>query len=254
MTEGLRFETSGGVATITLDRPATRNALTMADLAGFRAALDEAAARPGLRALVVTGAGDRAFSAGVDLGDVGGGAEAWAENPLTALCDALQSFPRPTVARINGAVIGGAAELSLSCDFRVGTEAAKLFVPAARIGIHYEPSGLARAAAVIGLQGARRVYLLAERLDAAALDRLGYFDRLAPEGGLDEALAEILSAIRAGAPLAVDGMKGTFVEALRGPVDEAAAAARVAATWRSEDMAEGLAALREKRAPVFKGR
>ncbi|MEM7522338.1 MAG: enoyl-CoA hydratase-related protein [Pseudomonadota bacterium] len=254
MTDGPRLSIDGDLATITLDRPEKRNALTMADLAGFAAALDKAAAAPDLRALVVTGAGDRAFSAGVDLSDVGGGAESWAENPLTALCDRLEAFPRPTIARLNGPVVGGAAEISLSCDFRIGADHVSLLVPAARIGVHYETEGLRRAVAGLGLQGARRVYLLAEKLDAAALDALGYFDARVPAEALDDAVAAMAAQIRGGAPLAVDGMKRTLTELARGAPDAGAATARIRAAWASEDMAEGLAALREKRAPKFRGR
>ncbi|MFN3259838.1 MAG: enoyl-CoA hydratase/isomerase family protein [Pikeienuella sp.] len=249
--QALTLTFSQDVATILIDNPAKRNALAIADLAAMSAMLDQAAARPGLRALVLAASGDRVFSGGVDLSDVSGDG-AWDENPLTALADKLESFPRPTVARISGKVRGGAAELTLACDFRVGARGVDLAVPAARIGIHYEAEGLARAAARLGLQAAKRIYLLAETMDEAALVACGYFDRLAEPAALEEALAALLADIRAGAPLAVDGMKATLAEIGAGRAPEAAA--RIAACWRSDDLREGLAAVREKRPPVFRGR
>lgn len=252
MTDSVTLTRDGAVAAITFDRPATRNALTLADLTAISAALDEAEAMEGLRALVLTGAGDRVFSAGVDLSDVGGDAADWAENPLTALCARLAAFPRPTVARVNGAVVGGAVELSLACDFRAGRPGVKLFVPATRIGIHYEPPGLSRAVAVLGMQPARRIYLAGERMEDQALAAIGYFDEIAETA--DDAVAVLTARLVAGAPLAVDGMKQTLAEIAAGAPRPEAAAARVRATWASEDMQEGLAAMREKREAVFKGR
>ena len=254
MRVGVNFERDGAVATATINRPETRNALKMADLAALEDVLAEVEADRSIRALVLTGAGERAFSGGVDLSDVGGGAAAWEDNPLRRLCDRLEALPRVAIARVNGAVIGGAAELTFACDFRVGARGAKLMVPAARIGLHYETSGLRRAIQAVGAQAARRIYLLVETFDAAALDRCGYFDRLVEAGELDAAVAEIADAAAGGAPLAVDGMKRTIGELARGALDQAAARARVGESWASADMQEGLAAVRERRAPVFEGR
>ena len=124
------------------------------------------AARDDLRALVLTGRG-RSFCAGAALGDVGGAD--WTDNPLTRLCDALEAFPLPTVAGLNGGVYGGGVELALACDFRVGVTGMRAFVPPARLGIHYEPAGIARAIDRLGSQAARRLFLLAETFDAEAL-------------------------------------------------------------------------------------
>lgn len=245
----LRYD--GDVATILIDNPQKRNALSISDLAAMSAMLDEAARRPGLRALVLAGAGTRVFSGGVDLSDVSGEG-AWVENPLSALAETLEAFPRPTVARINGKVRGGAVELTLACDFRIGARGVDLQVPAARIGIHYEASGLARAASRLGLQATKRIYILGEAMDDAALSACGYFDRLAEPEALDASVSAVLALIRAGAPLAVDGMKTTLAEIGGGRAPQAAG--RIAACWASDDLREGLAAVREKRPPVFRGR
>jgi len=132
MRGAVRLALTGARATITLDRPDKLNALTVADLEAFAAALGEVHAAPAVRVLVVTGAGARAFSSGVSLGDVAGAD--WSDNPLTALCDGLEQFPLPTVCALNGGVWGGGAEIALACDFRIGVEGMVCAVPPARLG------------------------------------------------------------------------------------------------------------------------
>jgi enoyl-CoA hydratase/carnithine racemase len=252
MSTVIRLEIAPPRATITLDRPEMRNALEVADLRAFAEALGSVHARDDVRALVVTGTGDRAFSSGVALGDVG--AQDWSDNPLTALCDGLEQFPLPTVCALNGGVWGGAAEIALACDFRIGVEGMVCAVPPARLGIHYEPAGIARAMRRIGGQAARRMFLSAESFDAAELLRIGFVDRLvAPHRFVAEidALVERLAGL---APLAVHGMKRTIIELAEDRLDVAAARARVAEAWASADLREGLAAMAEKRPPRFFGR
>ncbi|MGB0410380.1 MAG: enoyl-CoA hydratase/isomerase family protein [Pikeienuella sp.] len=252
MSETILFAIEGDVARITINNPDKRNALSLGDLTAISGHLSTAADAD-IRALIITGAGDRAFSAGVDLSDVGS-TEDWGVNPLSALCDAVQAFPKPTIARLNGAVIGGAAELSLACDFRVGVEGMKLMVPAARIGIHYEPSGLRRAVSCVGAQAAKRIYVLAEPCDAERLVQIGYLDRIATQETLDDVVEAMIDMIRLCAPLAINGMKCTFSEMASGITDEAAIRGRITETWASDDMKEGLAAVQGKRRPDFKGR
>lgn len=246
----IRFHAENDVATLTLDRPERHNALELDDIAALRRALDQAAAA-NPRAMILTGKG-RSFCAGVSLGDVGG--EAWSENPLTALCDAIESLPFPTVAALNGGVYGGGAEIALSCDFRIGVRGMRCFVPPARLGIHYEPAGLARAMRVIGLQAARRMFLAADEFTDEDLLRIGFLDDLTAPEDLPAAAMARARRLADLAPLAVQGMKRTLGELSRGALDAQAAARRVARCWASEDLREGLAAMRDKRAPVFKGR
>ena len=247
----VRIEIADEAARITLDRPEKRNALALADIAMLSEALDEAQAA-GVRAVVLTGAGT-VFSGGADLSDVNDPKNGEA-NPLSALCDKLQALPLPTIARLNGPVIGGAAELAFACDFRIGAETTRLMVPAARIGIHYEPSGLSRAARVVGWQVTRRIYLLADTLAARALDAAGFLDRLVAPEALDSAVEEMLDAIRGGAPLAVNAMKQTIAELAAGAEDPVAMRRRVERSWASEDLREGLAAMKQRRKPAFRGR
>ena len=243
-------EIEGAVARVTLDRPEAHNALDQAAMRRLSATLGEWAERSDVRALVLTGRG-RSFCSGAALGDVAGAD--WTDNPLTALCDAMEAFPAPTIAALNGGVYGGGVELALACDFRVGVEGMRAFVPPARLGIHYAPAGIARAIDRLGSQTARRMFLLAETFEADALLRAGFLDFLTPADELDAKVRELTETLTGLAPLAVRGMKRTILELSRGSLDVAAARARVAACFASADHAEGLAAHRERRAPRFTG-
>lgn len=247
-----------GVARITLNRPARHNALELAEIDAAREAVEAAAAaRP--RALILTGAGEKTFCAGASLGDVGGAGGAAFDgaaggNPLTLLCDALETFPAPTICALNGSCYGAGVEIALSCDFRVGGAGMKAFIPPARLGIHYEPSGIDRAVRRLGAQIARRLFLLVETMDAEALERVGFLDRLVEKAEVAATADALADTVAGYAPMAVQGMKRTIDELSRGALDEPAARARIAACWGSEDLKEGLAAMKEKRPPAFRGR
>ena len=215
------------------------------------ALLADWASRDEPRVLVLTGTG-RSFCAGAALGDVAGAD--WSDNPLTRLCDALEAFPTPTVAGLNGGAYGGGVELALACDFRVGVTGMKAFAPPARLGIHYEPAGIRRAIDRLGSQMARRLFLLAETFDAEALRAAGFLDHLVATDALEAKLAELTATIAGLAPLAVRGMKRTILELSGNRLDADAARARIAACFASADHAEGLAAQAARRDPVFTGR
>ncbi len=246
----IEAEVEGAVGRIVLNAPETHNALDRAAMGALIRVLEDWSTRTDLRALVLTGTG-RSFCSGAALADV---ARAdWTDNPLTALCDALEWFPAPTVARLNGGVFGGGVELALSCDFRIGVAGMRVFAPPARLGIHYEPAGLARAIDRLGSQVARRLFLLGETFDDAALLRHGFVDILVEPGELDAVTDRMAATLAEAAPMAVRGMKRSILELSKGAHDDAAARRRIAACFASADHAEGLAAKREKRAPRFTG-
>lgn len=247
----IESDVDGSVARITLNRPEAHNALDRVAMVGMTEALASLAGRDDLRTLVLTGTG-RSFCAGASLGDVAGAD--WSDNPLTRLCDALEEFPVPTVAALNGGAYGAGVELALACDFRVGVEGMRAFAPPAKLGIHYEPAGIRRAIDRLGSQAARRMFLLAESFDAEALRAIGFLDHLVAPEALPAKVAELTDTLGGLAPLAVRGMKTTIVELTQNRLDAAAARARIAACFASADHAEGLAAQREKRPPRFTGR
>ena len=243
-----------GRATITLNRPQHRNRLHREDLAALQAHIAAVASDPSVRLLVITGRG-RAFCAGFHLGELNE-AEAASADPqaFERMVDALEGLPQPTLARLNGGVYGGATDLALACDFRVGTAGMELRMPAARLGLHYYPGGLRRYVNRLGLQAAKRLFLLGETVDAAELLRIGYLDALAEADALDAAVDCLAAALLAGAPLAVAGMKASLGEIARGEFDLPRLRQREARCAASDDLKEGLAAFAERRTPSFRGR
>ncbi|QHQ36390.1 enoyl-CoA hydratase/isomerase family protein [Algicella marina] len=240
----------GLVGWIVLNDPERHNALTRAAMSAVAEAL-EAHRAAGCRAVVLTGRG-RSFSAGASLKEVG--SEDWTENPLTTLASTIEACPLPVVAALNGGTYGGAVDIALACDFRLGAEGMRLTVPAARLGIHYPAEGLARAARLFGLQVARRIFLAAESFPAESLLTLGLVESLHPVEELEQAAGDFADHLAALAPLAVQGMKQTLRETLDGSADAGRVRGRIAECFASDDHREGLAAQKEKRAPEFRGR
>lgn len=249
-----------GRATIRLRRPAHMNRLDRDDLLALQAQLRQIDSDPSVRVLVLTGVG-KVFCAGYHLGELGqadasGDSKAAPEGPqlFEQTVQALESLALPTICRFNGSVYGGATDLALACDFRVGVQGMELRMPAARLGLHYYPSGLRRYVAHLGLQASKQLFLLARKADAADLLRLGYLDELVAPEELDNTIQHWAEALAAGAPLAVRGMKCSLNEIATGRALEATLREREALCAHSDDLREGVRAWGEKRPPVFEGR
>ena len=248
-----------GRATITLNRPAHHNRLHVEDLLTLQRQFDALAADPAVKLLVLTGAG-RSFCSGFHLGDfdaepaAGGAAPLAGPHLFEQTVDALEALAVPTICRFNGSVYGGATDLALACDFRVGVAGMTLRMPAARLGLHYYPSGLRRYVSRLGLATAKRLFLLAEDVPADQLLALGYLDRLVAAAQLDAEVQAIADALAAGAPLALRGMKASLNEIARGEFHLSTLREREARCAASADLAEGKAAFAEKRRPNFSGR
>lgn len=244
-----------GRATITLARPAQLNRLHREDLHVLQAHCATLAADASLRVVVLQAEG-RLFCAGFNLGELGSGGTAAADDPqlFEHTVDALEALPVPTIARLHGGVHGGATDLALACDFRIGSAGLQLRMPAARIGLHYYPGGLRRYVSRLGLAAAKRLFLLAETVDAATLQAIGYLDAVVAAEALDAEVERIAQALLAGAPLALAGMKQSLNEIAAGQADAATLAARMQRCATSADLREGLAALAAKRPPQFTGR
>ena len=245
-----KVELDGHRATITLRRPRHHNRLEPPDLAALMQILERLRALPALRVAVLTATG-RSFSSGFHIGSFGAATEA---PPLDAVVDALETLPVPVICALNGSVYGGATDLALACDFRIGTEGMQLVMPAARLGLHYYPSGLRRFVSRLGLNTAKKLFLAAEPLDTAALLACGYLDEAVPPEALAARTDALAAQIAGHAPLAVRGMKAALNDIARGAADDAAIGARAEALAGSADFAEGRRAWSEKRAPLFQGR
>jgi enoyl-CoA hydratase len=234
----------GPVAQVTIDRPERRNALDHAALDGLAAAVAEAV-EGSARVLVLTGA-DGHFCAGADLSGV--------EDPafvqrLAEVLDALRMASFPTVAAVDGAALGAGTQLAVACDLRVATPTATFGIPAAKLGLMVDAWTVQRLSSMAGQGVARAMLLAAEVVTGADAHRLGLAQRL---GDLDDALAWAASIAEL-APLTIAGHKLGCNEAES--IDTTSDSYRAAWTqaWASTDLAEGLAAFRERRAPRFNG-
>jgi enoyl-CoA hydratase/carnithine racemase len=241
----------GAIATIRLNRPAVHNRIEPADLAALHGLLDRIEAEPSLRVVVLT-AGGKSFSSGFHIGELGSGGPD-DEDAFARFADRLERLRLPTTCALNGGVYGGSTDLALACDFRIGVTGMAMFMPAARLGVHYYSGGIQRYVSRLGLNTAKRLFMLAEKVEAEELLRIGYLDELVPPARLMPRVAEIAARLAENAPLAVQGVKAAINDIARGDADLEAIAARAARVKRSNDMAEGRAAWLEKRKPRFTG-
>ncbi|AOY96319.1 3-hydroxybutyryl-CoA dehydratase [Cupriavidus sp. USMAA2-4] len=246
-----QLDIDGAIATITLRRPDVANRLELSDLEQLRQQLAEVDAAPGVLVLRLRGTG-RHFCSGFNIGEVGG-SEAGAR--FEALAAALEAARPVTIAILNGGVYGGATDLALACDFRLGAPGCEMFVPAARLGLLFYRGGLERYVSRLGLGMAKRVLLAADKLDAQQMLDCGFLDKLLPDSAALEAEAGRLGGELAGmAPLALLGMKKHLNRIAAGQLDAGDIARDIALADASEDLAEGAQAWRERRAPRFHGR
>lgn len=258
MTEDTRLdppslEIEGVRATIRLHRARHRNRVEPGDIIRIMEHLDVVDANRDLRVLVIAASGP-AFSAGFHLGGFAEDKEATARAPgFDAMVDRFEAVRVPTIARLQGGVYGGSTDLTLSADFRIGVTGMEMFMPAARLGVHYYPRGLERYVSRLGLNTAKRLFLTAEKLGAEELLRIGYLTHLVAPDALDAAVDRLAGTLAVMAPIAVQGMKKALNEIGHNELDVAACIERAKAAKASQDIQEGLAAFREKRAPVFRG-
>jgi len=242
----------GAVATIRLRRPEVHNRIEPDDLAVLEGILDRLEDDQTVRVVVLTGTG-RSFSSGFHIGALEPG-DGHDESAFARVADRLEGLRQPTICALNGGVYGGSTDLALACDFRVGVRGMAMFMPAARLGLHYYPGGMGRYCSRLGLDAAKRLFLTADRLDDEELLRIGFLtERVEPEA-LAPRVAALAATLTANAPLAVQGMKRALNSIARGDLDRAALDDTIRRVRRSDDLREGKAAWAAKRAPVFAGR
>jgi enoyl-CoA hydratase/carnithine racemase len=243
------------VATITVDRPDQLNALTAGTLEAIEDALEEAATR-GARALVLAGAGDEAFVAGADISHMVDlstpEAQAYAELGHR-VADAIETFPAPTVAAIDGYAFGGGCELALACDLRVAAESAVLGQTEIDLGIIPGWGGTQRLPPLVGDEVARRLIFLGERIDATEAAEVGFVGEVVADDAFDDRIDELAGELSAKPQTALRAAK----EALNAAGDGATATGHAlerrawAGLFGTRDQREGMEAFLEKREPEF---
>jgi enoyl-CoA hydratase/carnithine racemase len=216
---------TGAVACITLQRPANHNRLQPQDMMLMRDYLRQlsgGAGASGVRALLISASGP-SFCSGFDLSSadaVAGDDNEPAAILLRHLCDELEAFPWPTVCALDGGVYGGGTDLALACDFRLGSPACKLRMPAVALGVRYYPSGLRRYVSRLGLTAAKRLFLGGETFDAQTLLSFHFLDALAEDGAaLDTAARALADKLAALPPQAVQYTKRTLNRIAQGECD-----------------------------------
>ncbi len=249
------FEVKDGVATITLDRPARRNVMEGADLARFEELLQSVERTPGLRVLVLTGAGEKAFSSGGDQSAHEGGYDGRGiiGLPIEDLQAIIRDVPKPVIAKVRGYAIGGGNVLALLCDLTIASESAVFGQVGPRVGSVDPGFGTAYMARVIGEKRAREVWYLCRRCSAHEALAMGMVNAVVPDDELDAEVARWCAEIMAKSPTALAIAKRSF------NADSAAIAGignmgmhAVSLYYGTEESREGVKAFLEKRKPEFR--
>lgn len=254
------FDEESGIGSIVLDRPDNLNALSTGlredIVAGFEAleALDAAADGVVVRAVIIEGAGDRAFSAGADINefeDVNPGV--FDPSPLY---DIPEEYQAPVIAKIDGYALGGGLELALACDFRIASERSTVGQPEIDLGLIPGGGGTQRLPDVVGPSRAKELCITGEHVAAADAVEEGIVDRVYPTADLDEEVAVFAETIAEKPPLAVRAVKDVVNTRLNTSLNEGLKYERRAFFMlrSSEDHQEGVSAFAEDRAPSFEGK
>jgi enoyl-CoA hydratase/carnithine racemase len=257
MSDTVLFAIDGPRATITLNDPAKHNRLDPGGLDLLMAAVEAADAHPEVRVTVITGAGEKTFCSGYDLGSIPAGGQKQTghkDSAFEAVMDRIEAMRMPTLCALNGGVYGGATDMALACDFRLGVKGMKFFMPAARFGLHYYPSGLRRYTQKVSPSFAKRAFLLSEDFADSELLAVGYLDWLVERSEFKGKIDEISNRLATLAPLSMVNMKRAIEQFAQAEPDISAIRQNMRECATSEDLREGLAALRERRQPDFKGR
>ncbi|OSO88104.1 enoyl-CoA hydratase [Halorubrum ezzemoulense DSM 17463] len=244
-----------GVATITVDRPEQLNALTAETLEAIEDALDEAAERDA-RVLVIAGAGDEAFVAGADISHMVDlstpEAQAYAELGHR-VADAIETFPAPTIAAVDGYAFGGGCELALACDLRVAAESAVLGQTEIDLGIIPGWGGTQRLPALVGDEVARRLIFLGERIDATEAAEVGFVGEVVADDDFEDRIDDLAGELAAKPATALRAAKEALNAASEGSAATGLALERRAwaGLFGTHDQREGMTAFLEKRDPEF---
>lgn len=261
----LLSEIRGAVGVLTFNRPERRNALSPQLLDELCGVLADWARDGAVRAVVITGAGDQAFSAGYDIRaieTVGPAGQSRAADgprgtPFGRALAAVRDFPYPTIAMINGHCFGGALHLALCCDLRIAADHISMGMPPAKLGVVYGAEGLWQFLQVLGSARTRELFFTGRAYRGAELRRLGIVEHWVEAAELASTVFALAEEISGNAPLALRGIKhilNRLEDPVLDPELQAEAGRLVAEAFRSTDLKEGQAAFLEKRPPRFSGR
>ncbi len=256
--DNLVLERRGAIAMMTVNRPDKMNALNVRTREEILAAFKELETDASVRVVVITGAGEKAFIAGADISEFTG------KSPLETremmqrcrAFDAMEDFPKPVIAMINGYALGGGCELAMACDIRIASTRAKLGQPEIKLGIIPGGGGTQRLPRIIGEGKAMELILTGDMIDAEEALRLGLLNLVVPPDQLEAKTMEIADKIAAMSSVALQMAKKSVKNAARLALQAGLEAETdlFILCFTSEDKEEGVRAFLEKRKPVFRGR
>lgn len=260
MTEKMLSDRKGCVGIMTFNNPEKHNAVSFEMWEAAERILDGFENDPGVRVVVLTGAGGKAFVSGADISKFDSErASEEAVQRYNALVEKVYGriyrFPKPTIAMIRGYCLGGGLNLAICCDMRYATEASRFALPAAKLGLGYGYPGLRRYIETIGPVATKEIFFTARQLSAAEALRWNMVNAVVADDALETTVMGVADTIASNAPLTIAAIKRSTVEILRDQADQdiAACDAMVAACFASDDYREGRKAFLEKRKPAFTG-
>ncbi len=259
MYDNVLIERQSGVANVTINRPDKLNALNRKTVSELTHVFADIRSDQDVRAVVLTGAGDKSFVAGADISEINQltpvEAMAFAKDGQQLTLD-IERLGKPVIAAINGFALGGGCELAMACHLRIASDSAKLGQPEIALGIMPGFGGTQRLVRLCGRGAAMELCLLGKPIKAERALQLGIVNQVLPAGDLGDGVASIAAALAASAPVALHGILDAVHVASETPLDDALAyeAQRFALCCATDDMREGTAAFLEKRKAQFTGR
>jgi enoyl-CoA hydratase/carnithine racemase len=256
MTENIKVERDGFVGIITINRPEKLNAMTPEMAGALVAAVNDFNTDDGIRCVILTGAGEKAFCAGSDIGTLDSYETPWAFRNRPDYCDAIRALLKPSIAAVNGYAFGGGLETAMTCDIRIAAANASFAAPEVKLGWIGGGGMAVNLAHAIGPSNAALMVMTGDPIDAATAERWGLVSRVVPQAELLREARKIAQAIAARAPIAAETAKLNLRAAWEMSIADAIVYERDLQTicFATEDAREGRAAFKEKRAPVFRRR
>jgi enoyl-CoA hydratase/carnithine racemase len=259
LTDRIVARKEGAVGWLVFNNPERRNAVSLEMWQAIATVLADFERDAGVRAIVLAGAGDKAFASGADISQFekhradAEGVQRY-EQTSGAAMQRLKALDKPTIAMIRGYCLGGGLNIAAACDLRIAAEDSRFGIPAARMGLGYKADAMQALIDLVGPAYTREIMITARQFGAEEALRMGLVHRVVPVAELEALTRQYCEMIAANAPLTIRTAKRVIREVTRTQYDAAACRAWVKECFDSEDYAEGRRAFMEKRKPVFKGR